>query len=730
MKKLIFYFLLIVNTLSAQENSITELINTPQNGDFNIAITNIDSKYHLTTKESVNFKNGSSVLKMIYKESETSNELKASEFRFIDSLNSVLVNVYADRQLNENEKLINDTLFFNLSEDHVICDVFAFSDNGLIFDYMWTPGGEDFLVLPHGTYDFMTRYMLPDIKHVFISNYEFNNKDTLTFYSDEAIYEIDLKPVGINGDTLPNSSALIDFLYYNYQTLLGYTANIIVESYANVNTKYYFSNNQDNTEINFSNSYCDQPGENEINFVDYKSLTQIVNDTVLSNNPDDYISGNIKYKLLDHNNAQKSFYFGHESAIKYIDISGNIDVNFPIIVTFSNTKTGSYWKGKIHYWKYGNQNLSLCNTNYLVSKLNNNDAEINTKTNLIDIINDSVSNYYTLSPLADVVAVAENDSLYAGLGTSIPWLKIRSFYAELSVDGYWYGSAHEEEYPVNNSQLYEIIDENGHVIQSGNGCSIYTLLEPGTYSIKFTNNHNEFDNFTGISEGKFTFNTTLSDFRPPAIRPIQFRDGSNTIRHIFNAEDDINLFFAAADFYDYHLNHIGIKYHQINQKKTVVKIKEHQQSEWQETISNSIYQDSLIGDLYKSNLSSFVTNDSALYDIQIKIEDSVGNSAIYSFYPAFAVADFSTKVEQEENKYSEEIFQIFPNPATNTLNIKLLKENTSAKVKIINALGKIVNVFDMGQTNKSIDLTGFSNGVYFISVNNGKNSSIKKFIKK
>ncbi len=732
MKHLLFCFLLISNTIFAQENSIVslnKLLNPGQNSDVSVAIANIDGKYHLKSQESIELENGTSILKIVYNENDKSDELISSELYMIDSLNFVLLEVFGDVHEIENKTIVKDTLYFNLSEDYGMCDVFAFDEESHIYNYFWIPNSEKYLVLPHGTYYFMARYMVPDIKHVFKNNYEFNEKDTIGFNVDDAIYEVDLRPVDINGDTLPNSSDLMDEICYMYQFPLGYNAAIRLSASASLNMKFYFSNNQDNIEINFINTYCKQPGENELHFIDYMSLTQIDKDTILSNNANDYVSSNIKLKLSNQNNSQLNHYFSNESAVKYFNASGNYRISYPMIIFYKKTKTDIYWEGKIHYSKYGNPNFSICSICYTLSGLVDNDVDINFKTNLYDIIDDSISNYLTFTPYGDNVAVSENDTLFAGIGASLPWLRIRDFYAEVSVQGGWYGSAGGKVYPVDNSQLFEIIDENGNVVYAGSGCEFYSLIEPGICSIKFTNDHNEFDSFNGVSEGVFSFNTTLSDYRAPTIRPFQFRDENNVIRHNFNPDNDIDLYFAAADFYDYDIQHNGHKFHQVNQGKTLVKIKEHQQSEWQVVDVNSIYQDSLIGDLFNASLSKFIINDSSLYDIQIKVVDSAGNSATYSLYPAFAVADFYVAVKPNVKNQSRDLFQIYPNPIGNTLNIKLLENKETVNIKVFNASGIIVYDFDIGETEKSINLSGIANGIYYISVNDGINTTTKKFIK-
>jgi len=85
------------------------------------------------------------------------------------------------------------------------------------------------------------------------------------------------------------------------------------------------------------------------------------------------------------------------------------------------------------------------------------------------------------------------------------------------------------------------------------------------------------------------------------------------------------------------------------------------------------------------------------------------------------------------NKADDSNISIFPNPATNetTLNIKSDVSSTSV-IKVINAIGQEVYVKTVtthpGSTNVKIDTKDLANGVYFLVVGSGKNSSTKKLI--
>ena len=74
---------------------------------------------------------------------------------------------------------------------------------------------------------------------------------------------------------------------------------------------------------------------------------------------------------------------------------------------------------------------------------------------------------------------------------------------------------------------------------------------------------------------------------------------------------------------------------------------------------------------------------------------------------------------------------LFPNPAKNNFNLSFVNENAEVVlVEITNALGQTIKKENLGSTkcliNQSIDITNIEAGVYFVKVNVGHKSSIKK----
>ena len=79
------------------------------------------------------------------------------------------------------------------------------------------------------------------------------------------------------------------------------------------------------------------------------------------------------------------------------------------------------------------------------------------------------------------------------------------------------------------------------------------------------------------------------------------------------------------------------------------------------------------------------------------------------------------------NKEFENNFSIFPNPATDKLNI-ISPDNKIFSINILNSFGE--NIYSTKATsNLQIETSSFASGLYFIQVNSQNKLFTQKFIK-
>ncbi len=75
-------------------------------------------------------------------------------------------------------------------------------------------------------------------------------------------------------------------------------------------------------------------------------------------------------------------------------------------------------------------------------------------------------------------------------------------------------------------------------------------------------------------------------------------------------------------------------------------------------------------------------------------------------------------------------FAVYPNPATNTMDIQFKNEIPSAEIKVLNVMGEtVLNQTISRVTNTKLNITNLDSGVFFVQVISGSNFIVQKFIK-
>jgi hypothetical protein len=74
-------------------------------------------------------------------------------------------------------------------------------------------------------------------------------------------------------------------------------------------------------------------------------------------------------------------------------------------------------------------------------------------------------------------------------------------------------------------------------------------------------------------------------------------------------------------------------------------------------------------------------------------------------------------------------FTISPNPAKNTLNIKLSAKKSDLRLEVFDVLGKRVYKGAITQLESSVNVSNWKSGVYLVRVSNNETTYTKRFIK-
>ena len=76
--------------------------------------------------------------------------------------------------------------------------------------------------------------------------------------------------------------------------------------------------------------------------------------------------------------------------------------------------------------------------------------------------------------------------------------------------------------------------------------------------------------------------------------------------------------------------------------------------------------------------------------------------------------------------FSEKIFSIYPNPATNSITISA--NETIEQIAIFDIKGSLIFSQSYQQKSTSIDVSNFAKGIYAVKVVSLKNSSVQQLI--
>lgn len=128
---------------------------------------------------------------------------------------------------------------------------------------------------------------------------------------------------------------------------------------------------------------------------------------------------------------------------------------------------------------------------------------------------------------------------------------------------------------------------------------------------------------------------------------------------------------------------------------------------------------------------SIPSNASGQTRMRITLKDG-GTPAPCEIFTDGEVEDYTTNfgtgpaVVSQENKLN---LEIYPNPASNLLNVLVTGNKQTVNIKVYNAIGQITDDFYMKNNRARINLENYPNGIYYIGADDGIQNTLKKFFK-
>ncbi len=116
----------------------------------------------------------------------------------------------------------------------------------------------------------------------------------------------------------------------------------------------------------------------------------------------------------------------------------------------------------------------------------------------------------------------------------------------------------------------------------------------------------------------------------------------------------------------------------------------------------------------------FVSDGTSTYYIAIRGNDE-------DDFGAYFMDIEGTTLSVQEDDFSDAV-EVMPNPASNILTIKAKQSYGVINYKIYDQLGQMVKADSFDTPETVLDISGFSQGIYFIRLDHGKKTTIKKLI--
>ncbi len=107
---------------------------------------------------------------------------------------------------------------------------------------------------------------------------------------------------------------------------------------------------------------------------------------------------------------------------------------------------------------------------------------------------------------------------------------------------------------------------------------------------------------------------------------------------------------------------------------------------------------------------------------------AVGSSTTYAYHSTRGVTALSVSLGVYENNLLS--FEMYPNPVSDLLNIKLPTGTDKAEVSVFDYTGRLVSSKIISSNDTAIDVQKISKGIYMIRVDANNKIGVQRFIKK
>ncbi|MDZ7742298.1 MAG: T9SS type A sorting domain-containing protein [Bacteroidota bacterium] len=598
------------------------------------------------------------------------------------------------------------------------------------FQAVWISDYFARLAIIPGTYDIITdmRNATYDYHILIFEEVDLEDGDTLVFSISEAQHEILLEGVdeeGVDFGELPGSSGkYFSFVFPENSQLIS--SSYSVPQYKNIHTNTF----TERFLLYTSNLYYDLYDENKINLALFDPLYGVNSNITHNFEPSNYYHKQIRLDYREGgNNPKLGIFHVRElllNGVWYLSKAGS-----------QKELSQSSWEGQFyvspaqvenyaHAWLPGIFIESATYPYYFGQPY--------------DVFNDSVREGYG-TQLPNWVMQSGGGIYNVGKGAVIPeflfdnqGLSGNQARIYFGANTNYFGIHNEERREDQLFASYNILDETGSIIDSGTLGDFEDLLaENGRHSFQVINDHYDVGGRSGRAEYQAEFEVGMEDSNPPSLFCFQSLGVDGLPYDVLRKDEDASLLFAASDYYWLNENEhwYPLRLKELLIDSTGLFIKHENDAEWTTMNPEYFYQDSINGSYFRAELDEFTYSDTGFYDVRIRICDLSMNKVDYTLSPAFGVKDEFVGLPDNSSGYSVDLFDCYPNPFNDEININILKKNPQQSIiNIYNSQGELVDASKTSSTEYCWKPEmHLPHEVYFIEVKSGEKSMIKKIIR-
>ena len=576
-----------------------------------------------------------------------------------------------------------------------------------------------------------------------------NTDSTFNFLETDANRRITFEPVNELSQTIPISSS--NSVHY----MLNNPGNFTLGSYANQN--YIYLSDFNSTQFISGNNSATEIDTVRIRSIQFPTIYSINNDTILVNNPGNFIENDLEIKFPPNTTNRRVWRYNADSNSGFVS-----DWGYSFIEEF--IVPSSKWFGKIF--------------------INNEQNPINVFTiDLEDYMTFPVnpggietSRYFPFRVFDGKVGFFYGDTPSNSSYLTQPGEKIKFGFAPIFSNGIFLNNAdgdikietytqffdsYNRRLPYDAGQsIFTIYDSTNNSIYSDILSTFSSLTVPADrYKTQLENDKYYVGDSQGIAKLNSEFNLANEDANPPVLTSLRFLNNEGIIRTDTVNSEDLTLQFSAVDIsirdtiinnYTYH----PIEFKSILFDSSKLFVKNHNDSNWESLSLNVISQEYIPKSvLYTDDIrwypntsiyhfpagvmyQAFMDSIPEIMDLKIRIMDDHLNKTEWVLKPACYAIEHSTGIVTNDKSIISKfkLYQNFPNPFNPTTTIEYyLPVTTEIEITLFNTLGqKVMEVFKgkqkKGFNNTMINGKGLSSGIYIYQLKSENYTESKKCI--